>query len=676
MPEASPPALAATSLFRRTFAWSAPRAWLRVEQAATRATVFVNGIEVGTHVGRWTPFEFELSRQLHRDGRENELEIRCEDCERTTNGFLPTVGVRWTGVDGVSIASEPSTPRKPAPQRSSVDGTRLLVDGRPFRVRGILHWGYYPELGNPWPNEAQIRKEINELQSFGFNLIKFCLWIPPRRYYELCDQLGMLAWQEYPVWNKPLRRWGPEDRELLEEFAEFFRNDAPYASVILRTLTCENDNVDPDLGRELVDLARREIPGCVVLDNSGWLCSERAGDFHDEHPYVHNAHWKYYGARMRPKLRKPLLLGETIVASTLDSARAVEWVTSPADPNVTPPEAVHAAAEDALRRSAAAAMAVRRHQVETLARELPDAGYVICGLRDTRHTPLGLYTYEGVSKYAATDWSWQVSPAAPRPIPDVSDATRIIGPRKGEWKHCESSWWSPIIRVLDPLLPSELIEREASFELLSGRVLTHAAGTRVLVELGDIHSGELKRHPLLIEYRSNGRRGFASALRHDTPAGRLLWDLLEQRSTDPAVADPPEIGPLVGTSIVLQDWDMSTDGRRWVPVVCDTPLVNRGVTMFEGRATFRTRFSFPGGKSTLRLESVGDWFEVLLDGRVLGEFGPRDGTWDGTHDIPRNIPVRMAAREHELVVHVRDWRAAGGLVGPVYFFANPDERVY
>ncbi len=676
MPEAAPPALAATSVFRRTFDAPGPRAWLRVEQAATRATVRVNGRHVGAHLGAWTPFEFEITEFLRPDGRANELEITCEDCLRVTNGFLPAIGVRWTGAYGVSILAEPAPRRGAAAQRSSVLGTKLLVDGRPFRVRGILHWGYYPEQRHPWPSESQIRSEIVELQSFGFNLIKFCLWIPPRRYYELCEELGMFVWQEYPVWNQPLRRSPPEGDTLLAEFGEFFRNDAPYGCVILRSLTCENDHIEPELGRELVELAHREIPGCLVLDNSGWLCKEHVGDFHDEHPYVHNAHWKFYAARMRDKLHKPLLLGETMVADTLDAARASDWVHNPAGAPPLETAEARLAAQAALRRSYAAALRVRRHQVETLARELPDAGYVICGLRDLPRTPLGLYTHDGAAKYAATDWAWHATPAQPREIPDVSDATRVIGPRKGEWKHGENTWWSPIVRVLDPALPAELIEREAAFELLSGRVLTHTAGARVLVELGDIHSGELKRHPLVIEYRSNGRRGFASALRHDTPSGRMLWELLEQRRQDPTITDPPEIGPLVGTSIVLSRWEMSTDGLRWVAVVCDTPLVNRGVTMFEGRATFRTRFSYPGGASTLRLEAVGDWFEVLLNGRVLGEFGPRDGTWDGTRDIPREIPVRLAAREHEMVIHVRDWRAGGGLVGPIYLFTNPDERVF
>lgn len=627
------PQLAEPTTHTLSFRRPGPRAWVRVQQAATRATVILNGQVVGTHLGAWTPFEFELTPWLHD---ENTIEVRCEDVLHTTNGFLPTLGVRWTGPREVQILTAPTPAKAPAPQRSAAEGTRLLVDGRPFRVRGILHWGYYPELGRPWPDEEQMRREIRDMQSLGFNLIKFCLWIPPPRYYEWCDEWGMLVWQEYPVWNAPLN-----DRAILAEFEEFFRQDGPHPCVILRTLTCENDRVDRGLAQELIDLAHRMIPGCLVLDNSAWLCAEHVGDFHDEHPYLHNAQWQFYARRIRHKLTRPLLLGETINADTLPDGNY------------------------------ATALAVRRFQIETLAHELPDAGYVINAIRDIKNVPLGLYTYEGRLKYTPQDWSWHGDRLArPRQIPPV--AGPIIGPRKGEWKHIDHTWWSPIVKVLDPTLPVDLIERECVFDLLSGRVLTHAEGTRVLVELWDVHSGTLRRHPLVVEFSSNGQRRVVSAFRHDTPAGRELWAALVAR-TGPA----PEIGPLVGTSIVLEDWELSLDeGNAWAQVKCDTPLVNHGRNVFEGRATFRTRFDYPGGRMTLRCEAVGDYFELLIDGVRLAEAGPKDGTWDGTRDVPREYPIDLPAGVHDMVFHVRDWRGAGGMVGPVFLARDLSERIF
>lgn len=635
-----------TTIVRHT--WSAPGArscWLRVGAAATEATVYVNGRRVGAHLGAWTPFEFDVSEYVHRDAaRPNIAEIHCADRLHTTNGFLPTLGLRWTGARDVEIRESPTLPRPPAAQRSAVRGTQLLVDGRPFRVRGILHWGYYPERGAPWPDDATIRREISQFRALGFNLIKFCLWIPPPRYLELCDELDMLVWQEYPVWAAPL-----DDPGIISEFEEFFAQDGPHACVILRTMTCENDHVDPQLGRRLIDLAHARIPGCVALDNSGWLCNERDGDFHDEHPYLHNAQWKYYARRMRGKLSKPLLLGETIV------------VDAEEEPDLT------------------VALSVRRFQIETLAREMPEVGYVLNTARDIREAPLGIFGIHGESKYPPEQWAWhRDAPGAPREIPEPLGP--IIGPRKGQWKCPEYTWWSPSVRVLDPSLPAKLIHAECCFDLLSGRVLANCDGTRVLVEVVNLHDKHRPRHPLIVEFLSEGRWLFASAFRHDTPAGQELWQHLLARVGK--APNPPEIGPLQGNSIVLEDWEMTQGASApnpetvWTPIKCDTPLVNRGANVFEGAAWFRTRVDYPGGKQILRCEAVGDFYEVFIDGVSFGEFGPRHGTWDGTRDIPRNISVDLPAGSHELLIFARDWRGAGGMVGPVYFAADLSERIF
>lgn len=621
---------------------------LRVGAAATRAEVRVNGRRIGEHLGAWTPFEFDLTPHVRRG--ENELEIECADVHHATNGFLPWLGMRWTGARDVQLlrGEAPSRERPAAASRCAVHGTQLRVDGRPFRVRGVLHWGYYPELGRPWPSERTMREEIGYFASLGFNLIKFCLWIPPPRYYELCGEMGMFVWQEYPVWAEPLA-----GDELRSAYDEYFRQDAGFDCIILRTLTCENDRIDPELARELVELARRRIPGCVILDNSAWLCAERVGDFHDEHPYLHNAQWKYYPSRMRARITKPLLLGETMAVAGDEE------------------------------RGGGAALEVRRYQIETLGAELPDAGYVLNSARDLPGLPVGLQTLEGRPKHTADEWAWHRDElAAPRWIPDACGP--IIGPRKGEWKCPEFTWWSPVIRVLATGLPTELIEREAAFELLSGRRLENTEGARVLVEAID-HYAQGRRTPLVIEFETRGERRVVSALRHDTPAGREVWRALCERR-----GGAPEIGEVKGTSIVLEDWRMATvdDDRRtteaprpagdaeWVGVKCDTPLVNGGRNVFEGAAWFRTLLAYPGGAYVLRCESVGDYWELHVDGRLAAAFGPRHGTWDGTRDIPRDVPLDLPAGDHVIEMFVRDWRGAGGLVGPVYLRRDATERVF
>jgi hypothetical protein len=47
-------------------------------------------------------------------------------------------------------------------------------------VRGVLNWGYYPPKLEPNPDEKIWRADLRLIKSWGFNLMKCCLWVPPR----------------------------------------------------------------------------------------------------------------------------------------------------------------------------------------------------------------------------------------------------------------------------------------------------------------------------------------------------------------------------------------------------------------------------------------------------------------------------------------------------------------
>jgi hypothetical protein len=353
--------------------------------------------------------------------------------------------------------------------------------------------------------------------------------------------------------------------------------------------------------------------------------------------------WSWYGGRMAKLLSKPLLLGETM------------YITSPAD------------------GPADVALDVRRFQIDTLARDLPDAGYVHNVMRDVPGLNSGFYTLDGKPRYTPEQWDWHRDEIrAPRVLPAVTG--EIIGPRKGQWK-CPNHWWfSSNIRFHDPQISDslrELIRREAHFDLMSGRVLDNANGTRVLVDLVAETLDRCIVHPLIIEFMTEGRRRIVTAFRTDTEAGqRMMAGLMARES------HAPEIGPLVGNAIVLDRWQMSVDNATWIDVRCDTALVNEGRNIFEGWATFRTSFEYPGGEMTLRCETVGDYFECFIDGRPFAEAGPRDGTWDGTRDVPRDFPLLLDAGTHDIVFHVRDWRGGGGMIGPVFIACDLSERIF
>jgi Glycosyl hydrolases family 2, sugar binding domain/Glycosyl hydrolases family 2, TIM barrel domain len=306
----------------------------------------------------------------------------------------------------------------------------FLLNGQPIGIRGVLNWGYAPPSVAPSLDEKCMRQEIQFAKDRGFNLMKFCLWIPPKRYLELCDEMGMLAWIEYPTWHPQLDQKHLE--ELRREYAEFFEFDRNHASVVLRSLTCETGpSADLEVIRSLYEQCKSAIPGAVVEDDSSWISWNRIHDFYDDHPYGNNHTWvatldtlKKYIAERTPK---PLALGEAIAADTwttptnknlLENEKSLAhgpWAV--ADNQRWQKMMVKLAKErgrafdsDFLQpQSTHYGMLMRKFQIETYHREVPLGAYVVSVIRDFPKASMGLIDYENNPKHSPADWEFHGS---------------------------------------------------------------------------------------------------------------------------------------------------------------------------------------------------------------------------------------------------------------------------
>jgi beta-galactosidase/beta-glucuronidase len=288
---------------------SGDRYFLEFDAVATEAHVFVNGSFIAKHLGGWTSFRCDVTKQL-RKGHPNTLQVVVDEkVGHDTQGFLPIVQPHFGGIwQSVRLVGENDscfdearvltfgdyhsrklvveapllaeantariaveidlgdrkvrqeitqtrteidvgevTPWQPLQpklypvklfllgkndvvldtiERSVgfrtlvADGRRLLLNGTPLNVRGILEWGYYPPSRTPNREVEAFERQIQEARARGFNLIKFCLWAPPKRLLDAMDRHGMLAWIEYPTWHPS---FSEETRaDLFAEFDEFF----------------------------------------------------------------------------------------------------------------------------------------------------------------------------------------------------------------------------------------------------------------------------------------------------------------------------------------------------------------------------------------------------------------------------------------------------------------------
>lgn len=304
------------------------------------------------------------------------------------------------------------------------ENEKLLLNGRPLIVRGLLNWGYAPPKVAPSLDENFMRREIEFAKNRGFNLMKFCLWVPPKRYLELCDEMGMLAWMEYPSWHPKFNQ--ETKQELLNEYDEFYHYDRIHPSVVLRSLTCETGpSADLDVIQSLYDLCKKRIPGAVVEDDSSWIGWNRIHDFYDDHPYGNNHTWNETLERLKNHIAereaKPLILGEAIAADTWTDPAAILSASKSSDEHWHP-NFLHDSqswfvewqrrhdrdltSKQLFADSKKYGMLMRKFQIEKYRQKFPYGGYVVSVIRDIPLCAMGLIDYLDQPKHSADDWAW------------------------------------------------------------------------------------------------------------------------------------------------------------------------------------------------------------------------------------------------------------------------------
>ncbi len=427
-----------------------------------QAIVRVNGIEVTRHEGIWDAFAVPLPSG---DRLDIEVEVvknggASFPVRDVASGFIPFVFHTFGGIyqDVELLWSAESPLAEPVPVASPpsvrVEGTRIVLskadvklsaqdkakqwlesragaasvpqtpastprhDGTSDRgeshayLRGVLTWGWYPEVGHTNPPETTIRREVDQIQSVGFNLVKFCLWIPSHRYLEILHERGMFAWIELPLWDPTADTEKQESMaEELERIVSQYRH---HPNVVLWTIGCElHETTSARYRQRLYEMVKGLVlNGALVKDNSGGAEMyggdlREYGDFNDFHPYCDTEFYPEVLDSLLngPRADVPIVLGEfndlDIHRDLARLLREAPYWTS-ADPALNdqgsrwqhdlptflptsrfaPQPAEHR--HEALQASSLGKARFIRKYVQESVRARDDiAGYVITGLRDT-----------------------------------------------------------------------------------------------------------------------------------------------------------------------------------------------------------------------------------------------------------------------------------------------------
>ncbi|MBS1713513.1 MAG: hypothetical protein JST30_04175 [Armatimonadetes bacterium] len=311
------------AVYRTTVTVDEPDTWVVFEGVSYAATVAIDGTPVREHQGIWDAWAVAVPTGV----REITVEVVKNGgptfpVRDVLSGFLPyvfhTFGGIFRDVRLVVSREDPTRVDRPAPpSRIRVEGNRLFLDDRPWTVRGVLSWGWYPGLGHCHPSVDDVRKEVRRIKRAGFNLVKFCLWVPPHHFLDVLSEEGLVAWVELPLWMP-----SPEPERLeamLAEAETIVRQYRRHDAIVAWTCGCELSESTPHEVRRRLFETVRDLTGCpLVKDNSGSAEMyggdlREYGTFFDFHPYCDTVFYPPVLDSLQngPRRAMPVLLGET-----------------------------------------------------------------------------------------------------------------------------------------------------------------------------------------------------------------------------------------------------------------------------------------------------------------------------------------------------------------------------
>lgn len=343
--------------------------------------------------------------------------------------LLYTVEVKLLAGDSVQAIAR----KKFGFRALTTSGEKVYFNGETVFLRGVLNWGWYPEIFCPAPDEATIREEFRRIRGLGYNMVKLCLYVPSPLYFEIADEEGIFLWLELPMWlpqvTERLRLQAPV------EYSDIFARVHHHPSIVIYSLGCElNAAADGDLLSNLNALARQRVSGALMCDNSG--SGEAYGglgydyaDFNDYHFYadLHNFTPLVDHFRRDWREARPWIFGEFCDADDYRDLNQIAvgmggslpwWL---AEKNPLHPLTFIAYAEQPERMakldlspfdhdgiqwvSRQQSLVVRKVILEKVRARAGMSGYVVTGIRDTPLATSSMFDDLGRQKYESAVFS-------------------------------------------------------------------------------------------------------------------------------------------------------------------------------------------------------------------------------------------------------------------------------
>ena len=157
----------------------------------------------------------------------------------------------------------------------SIQGDRVVLNGRPLKLRLVLDQGYWPETGMTAPDDSALLHDVCLTKQLGFNGVRKHQKVECARYLYWADRMGLLVWEEMP---SAYRYTTKSIERVTREWLEVINRDRSHPCIIAWVPFNESWGV-PDLPdnpahrnyvQALYHLTKALDASRPIIGNDGW----------------------------------------------------------------------------------------------------------------------------------------------------------------------------------------------------------------------------------------------------------------------------------------------------------------------------------------------------------------------------------------------------------------------
>ena len=123
-----------------------------------------------------------------------------------------------------------------------VDGTRILLNGKPVFLQGINAHAEAPLRTGRVTNDQDVSRIFDELRELNANFVRLCHYPHDERMTRMADKMGIMVWSEIPLWQAISFSKPEVYAKATAMLREMIRRDRNKASVILWSVSNETPN--------------------------------------------------------------------------------------------------------------------------------------------------------------------------------------------------------------------------------------------------------------------------------------------------------------------------------------------------------------------------------------------------------------------------------------------------